>query len=170
MRKETKILVIICFILILSAFVTALVSDAIIVGRSILGFAFALFAAVFVFLLGIILMVISIMFVFGIYLLEDRGFWPIEWSRTAYQEIIKDYQITESQINALTTIRIILLVICIFVFIVSIIAINHLKKVKKMDPTIKRKPISGFAITSLVLSILGILVASGVLSIVLIIL
>ena len=74
MKKEIKIIAIICFILIMSALATALISDAIVVGQAILGFILALIISVVVFFFAIICMFISIIFVFGIYLLGDRGF------------------------------------------------------------------------------------------------
>ena len=165
MKKEIKILAIICFSLIMAALVTAIVSDAIIVGQSILGFVLALIIAVIAFLVGVILMIISCMLIFGIYLLNQEGFWPIAWAESAFKDVMKDYQITSAQIDILFTIRIVLLVICISVFIMSIIVIRHVKKIKKQDKTINRKPTSGFGTVSLVLSILGTIASLGVLAV-----
>ena len=165
MKKEIKILAIVCFSLIMAALVTAIVSDAIIVGQSILGFILALLVATVTFIVGVFLMVVSCMLIFGIYLLEDRGFWPVDWAKSAYNDVMKDYQITNAQIDTLTTIRTILLVICIAVFIASIIVVRHVKKIKKQDKTINRKPTSGFGTASLVLSILGIIACLGVMAV-----
>ena len=162
MKKEIKIIAIVCFSLIMAALATALISDAIVIGKSILGFILALVIAVIAFIVGVILMIISCILIFGIYLLENDGFWPITWAESAFKDVMKDYQITDTQINILFTIRIILLVICVAVFIMSIVALSHVKKVKKQDKTINRKPTSGFATTSLVLSILGVLACIGV--------
>lgn len=160
MKKEIKIIAIICFILIMSALATALISDAIVVGQAILGFVLALIISVVVFFFAIICMFISIILVFGIYLLGDRGFWPLDWAKNAFDEVMRDYEVTQAQINTLITIRIVLLAICLVVFILAIIVVSHVKKIKKQDKTINRKPTAGFGTASLVLSILGI-IASG---------
>ena len=165
MKKEIKILAIICFSLIIAALVTALVSDAIIVGQSILGFILALLVATVTFIVGVFLMVVSCMLIFGIYLLNTEGFWPVEWAKGAYNDVMKDYQITNAQIDTLITIRIILLVICVAVFITSFIVVRHVKKTKKQDKTINRKPTSGFGTASLVLSTLGIVACLGVMAV-----
>lgn len=165
MKKEIKILAIVCFSLIMAALVTAIVSDAIIVGQSILGFVLALIIAAIAFIVGVILMIISCMLIFGIYLLDQEGFWPIAWAESAFKDVMKDYQVTQAQIDTLITIRIVLLVICISVFIMSIIVVRHVKKIKKQDKTINRKPTSGFGTVSLVLSILGTIASLGVLAV-----
>ena len=165
MKKEIKILAIVCFSLIMAALVTAIVSDAIIVGQSILGFVLALIIAVIAFIAGVILMIVSCMLIFGIYLLDQEGFWPIAWAESAFKDVMKDYQVTQAQIDTLITIRIVLLVICISVFIMSIIVVRHVKKIKKQDKTINRKPTSGFGTASLVLSILGMIASLGVLAV-----
>ena len=105
MKKEIKILAIVCFSLIMAALVTAIVSDAIIVGQSILGFVLALIIAVIAFIVGVILMIISCMLIFGIYLLDQEGFWPIAWAESAFKDVMKDYQVTQTQIDTLITIR-----------------------------------------------------------------
>ena len=165
MKKEIKILAIVCFSLIMAALVTAIVSDAIIVGQSILGFVLALIIAVIAFIVGVILMIISCMLIFGIYLLDQEGFWPIAWAESAFKDVMKDYQVTQAQIDTLITIRIVLLVICIAVFITSIIVVRHVKQIKKQDKTIKRKPTEGFGKALLVLSILGVIAAIGVMGV-----
>ena len=165
MKKEIKILAIVCFSLIMAALVAAIVSDAIIVGQSILGFVLSLIIAVIAFIVGVILMIISCMLIFGIYLLDQEGFWPIAWAERAFKDVMKDYQVTQAQIDTLITIRIVLLVICISVFIMSIIVVRHVKKIKKQDKTINRKPTSGFGTASLVLSILGMIASLGVLAV-----
>ena len=165
MKKEIKILAIICFSLIMAALATALISDAIVVGKSILGFVLAMIVAVVVFIVGFFLMIVSCIFIFGIYLLEQDGLWPVTWAQGAFNDVMKDYQITPTQLDALFAIRIALLVVCIAVFIMSIIVVRHVKQIKKQDKTIKRKPTEGFGKASLVLSILGVIAAIGVMGV-----
>ena len=110
-------------------------------------------------------MIVSCIFIFGIYLLEQDGLWPVTWAQGAFNDVMKDYQITPAQLDALFTIRIILLVVCIAVFIMSIIVVRHVKQIKKQDKTIKRKPTEGFGKASLALSILGVIAAIGVMGV-----
>lgn len=164
-NKTTKTLAITCFILVLSALASALISDAIVVGQAILGFALALVISIVVFFFAIICMFISIVLVFGIYLLENNGFWPIDWAKNAFDEVMKDYEVTQGQLNDLFVIRIILLVVCIAAFVIAIIAIKRIKKEKKKEPSIKVVPYKGFAISSLVFSILGIIACGSALAV-----
>ena len=162
MNKVTKTFAITCFILVMSALASALISDAIVVGQAILGFALALVIAIVVFFFAIILMFLSIILVFGIYLLENNGFWPIDWAKNAFDEVMKDYQITPGQLNDLFVIRIILLAVCIAAFVIAIITIKRIKKEKKKDPTIKVGHYKGFATAGMVLSMLGALASIGI--------
>lgn len=161
-EKAAKVIAIIAFILFAVILTTAVVSDFVVVSKQIAAFLFAIFAYIFVFLVGIILMVISIMFIFGIYLLADRGFWPLEWAREAFKSIIADYPLSPEQIEALYIIRIIILSICILIVILSIISLILFKVVKKEDVDYKGKQ-KAFAIVALIMSILGLLAAIGVL-------
>lgn len=159
--KAIKILSIIVFSLIMSALLTALISDGIILSKQILGFIFALVASALVFVFAIICMVISIMLIFGAYLLKSEGFWPMKWAVSAYKSIMADYVLTAEQIHSALVIRIILLVICVIVFIASIVAIAMLKRAKKNNKEIKRKMETTFSVLALIFSILGMIVCLG---------
>ena len=162
MNKATKTLATICFYLILAALVSAIISDIIILNQQILGFIVAIIASVVVFLFAIFLMLVSIILIFGIYLLKQDGFWPIAWANNTFHEVMRDYQITQGQLNDLFVIRIILLVVCITALVIAIIAKARIKKEKKKDPELKVGHYKGFANASLVLSILGVLACSGI--------
>lgn len=163
MKKSTNVIASICFALVLFALLTALVSDGVIIGQQILGFVLALFVGALTFIFGIILMIVSIMFIFGIIILQDYGFWPLEWSHNAFKEVLADYPVTHDQIQALLIIRIVLLVICLVVLIMSIIALSQIKKAKKEDPTVKVKPAYGLASVARFMSLLGLFVGAGAL-------
>lgn len=159
--KAIKILSIIVFSLIMSALLMALISDGIILSKQIFGFIFALVASAVVFIIALVCMVISIVFIFGVYLLEANGFWPMKWTTSTYKTIMADYTLTAEQMHAAVVIRIILLVICVIVFIASIVALTMLKRAKKNNKEIKRKMETSFSVVALIFSILGMIVCIG---------
>ena len=159
--KAIKILSIIVFSLIMSALLTALISDGIILSKQLFGFIFALVASAIVFVFAIICMIISIMLIFGAYLLKSEGFWPMKWTVSAYKSIMADYVLTAEQIHSALVIRIILLVICVIVFIASIVALAMLKRAKKNNKEIKRKMETAFSVLALIFSIFGMIVCLG---------
>ena len=159
--KAIKILSIIVFSLIMAALLTALISDGIILSKQIFGFIFALVASAVVFVFAIICMIISIMLIFGAYLLKSEGFWPMNWTVSAYKSIMADYVLTAEQIHSALLIRIILLVICVIVFIASIVALAMLKRAKKNNKEIKRKMETAFSVLALIFSIFGMIVCLG---------
>ena len=101
MKKHIKVLAVICFSLIIAALLTALITDGVILGRNILGFVVALIVSAATFAMGIILMVISCFLAFGIIIIQNNGFWPLAWAKSAFHEVLKDYPVTDSQINTL---------------------------------------------------------------------
>ena len=159
--KAIKILSIIVFSLIMSALLMALISDGIILSKQIFGFIFALVASAVVFIIALVCMVISIVFIFGVYLLEANGFWPMKWTTSTYKAIMADYTLTAEQMHSAVVIRIILLVICVIVFIASIVALAMLKRAKKNNKEIKRKMETSFSVIALIFSILGMIVCLG---------
>ena len=163
MNKVTKTLASICFYLILAALVSAIISDIMILNQQIFAFIFAIIASIVVFLFAIFLMLVTIILVFGIYLLGSTGFWPLQWAHNTFHDIMADYQITQGQVDDLFVIRIILIVVCITAFIIAVIANARIKKEKKKDPTVKMGYYKGFAVAGLVLSILGVMGSFGVL-------
>ena len=165
MKKGTVVLASITFSLILAALTTALVTDGVIVGEHIYGFALSMFVSAVVFIMGIILMVVSIMMIFGIIILNNNGFWPYQWSVNTFNEMMKDYPVTQDQIKSLLIVRIVLLIVCLAVLIMACIVTAQIKKARKADPSCRTKPARGFAIVSRILSITGLVVCSGALAI-----
>ena len=163
--KAAKIISIIVFSLTMSALATALISDIFILGKVIFGFILACFVSVITFFFAIILMVISIVLIFGAYLLESRGFWPGEWARNAYYDVMKDYHLTTEEISIVTIIRLVLIVVCLIAFVGSIVCIAMMKRAKKQNPEIKQKLTKSFGTLSLIFSILGLFAALGVVAI-----
>lgn len=163
MKKQIKVLAAVCFILVIAALIFALVSDGIIIGKNLVGLAVAMLVSGMVFIFGLILMVVSIMLVFGIVVLQDHGFWPLDWAIRTFHEVMADYPVTTEQLQAMLAIRIVLLVICFAVIIMSSIVIKQIKTAKKEDKDVKVKPARGFAHVSRVMALLGFLVSTGAL-------
>lgn len=163
MAKAAKIIAIVIFALILTALIGAIVSDIAIFSAQIAGFIAACILAVAAFVFGIILMVLSIVCIFGVYLLEEYGFWPLTWTKTAFTEVMSDLTVTSEQISILIMVRIILLVICVLVFAAAIVALCLAKKAKKENPEIKQGLTKAFSIVALILSILGMFIALAML-------
>ncbi len=161
--KAAKIIAIVIFALVLSALIGAVVSDVVIFSAQIAGFIAACILAVAAFVFGIILMVLSIVCIFGVYLLEEYGFWPLTWTKTAFTEVVSDLAVTSEQINILIMVRIILLAICVLVFAAAIVALCLAKKAKKENPELKQGLTKAFSIVALILSILGMFIALAML-------
>lgn len=155
--KTAKTLAIIAFCLVMAFLSTAIISDIAVFSKQIITFVFACIAAVFLFIFGIVLMLISIMFVFGVYLLNEYGFWPISWTINGFKEILADAAFTPEQIQQFNIIRLILLISCLIVLILSIVCLSISKSTKKDGYQEKQKLTKAFGIISLILSILGFL-------------
>ena len=172
-KKENtaKIISIIVFSLIVTAFIATLIIDIAIVGKAIAMFVFSLIAAVMVFFVAFILFVFSCIFVFGIKLLESHGFWPINWAVTTFKQINADYTLTSSQISTFSILRIIIFAVCILSFIASIVVLSLIRapKKEKGQPKVKtgnNKLSKAFGIISLIMSILGAFASMGALLII----
>lgn len=161
-EKVAKIIAIVIFSLVFSALLTALVSDIIIIGKFILTFIVAIFIAFVVFVVAFVIMMITIILVFGVYLLEQSGFFPLKWAAHVFNEILKENNLSTIQISEICIIRIVLLVICLIIFVSAIVALALIKnpKRKKGEPRIKtpkhNKLTKAFSTVSLIMSILGV--------------
>ena len=151
--KAKRVLVIISFIIVMVALVTAIVTDIVLFKDALwtIFTAIIVSAALLVFLN--ILMVVSIMMVFGVIILQQNGYWPLALAKDTFYEILNEIVITPEQIQTFQTIRIVLLVVCISTFVLAIIAKG------KVDG--KKPPLRGMSTVTLIFSILGILIAIG---------
>ena len=161
--KAAQIIAIIVFALVFSALATAIISDVIVFAQQILGFIAACIMAVVVFIFACVLMLFSIVLIFGIYLLGEYGFWPIAWSLQVFKEILADNKVTSDQIMIFGSIRIVLIILCVVGVILAIVALSINKSVKKEERASITKP---FGTLGLIFSILGLLAAVGMLAIV----
>ena len=154
--KFARILAIVIFSVTMGSLGFAIISDAVIFAQQIIAFIFACFASAFAFLAGFILMVFSFVLVFGFFLAEQYGFWPATWATSTFKEIMADNMPTKEQVSAMTIIRILLIIICLIVFILSIVCLSMNKRARKNNVAVKFKRTRSFGTVSLIFSLLGI--------------
>lgn len=154
--KAAKIIAIVAFSVVMGCLVLALVTDIAIFSKQILGFVAAILGSALVFIFGCILMLFSIVLIFGIYLLEQDGFWPATWAEKTFHEALSDAALTPDQVTAIVAVRIVLLVLCVLAFAAAIVAICMKKAAKKKNPEMpKQKLTTAFSIVALIFSIFG---------------
>lgn len=159
-----KTLSIIGFIFVLLFPLINLIFDFTIFSDLIGQFFLAIIISGLIFLVGIVLMFVTIIFIFGIYLIEDGGFWPLNWAHTVFSEMIGESSISTSQINGFITMKVISLILYILIFILMIVALSLNKKYKKDNIGIRSRLPKAFGTISLILSIIGIISSIGLIS------
>ena len=168
-QKAAKIIAIVLFALVMSALLAAFISDAVLLAEQIFYFIIACIGSVVVFIVGFILLLISLILVFGFYLIEQQGFWPVTWAQQGFNEILAEGKLTAEQINILVIIRIVLLIACVVVFILAIVALVLAKVPKAERKQKKQKLTKACSIVGLILSILGVFAATVVMTLLLLI-
>ena len=159
MESNKKALAIISFTVVMVTLAAAIISDIAIFMDAILMFIGGIIFSAIAFVILFVAMLVSFILIFGVYLAEQYGFWPLTLSFQFFKEILSDINITSEQISVFRGLRIAFLVICIITLIISIIA-----RVK--DPMIHEEiPLKGLSKAATVLSILGIVVAIGAIAI-----
>lgn len=162
-QRAALIIAIHCFVLVFALLLAALISDILIFAQQLIMFVVAVLGAAVTFIAGFFLMIISIILIFGFYLLESTGFWPYEWAKQAFTEIIKDAQLTSAQVGVLIGVRIALLVCCVIIFLSAIVALIFAsiakKQNKKLGIKIRQGLTKAFSIISIVFSVLGFFMA-----------
>ena len=161
--KAAKIIAIICFSLVFTALAIALGTDIGIFLEQIITFIVACVSSAVVFIGALILMVLSCILVFGIFILKSQGFWPATWTANTFNEIMSGAPITEDQLILMRTIRIFLILACIISLILSIIAMNLNKAAVRENPKNRCKLTKVFSVITLIFSILGLVVGTGTL-------
>lgn len=160
-----KIIALIAFVIILIALNGAILADCFIFLEYILSFIIAIIASCFLFLLFFIAMIVSYIFVFGFYLTEQYGFWPLSLSKDVFHQIINDALISQEQLQAFIILRIVLITTCLICFIMAIISASLDKKERKLE-SLNVKTCKPFNVITIILSILGIVVGFGMLFII----
>ncbi|MCR5332636.1 MAG: hypothetical protein K6E11_01275 [Bacilli bacterium] len=159
LAKAAKIIAIIAFALVMSALAGALVSDIVLFARQIIYFIVGCVGAVMAFIVGFFLFLISCILIFGIYLAESQGFWPVTWAQQIFTQVLNDGKLTPEEISVILIVRIILAVICFIVFVLSIVCLALKKRAKKKGEEDKQKLTKSFGTISLIFSILGLFAA-----------
>ena len=162
-QRAALIIAIHCFVLVFALLLVALISDILIFAQQLVMFVVAVLGAAVAFIAGFFLMIISIILIFGFYLLESTGFWPYEWAKQTFSEIIKDAQLTSAQVGVLIGVRIALLVCCVIIFFSAIVALIFAsiakKQNKKNGVKIRQGLTKAFSIIAIVFSVLGFFMA-----------
>lgn len=159
-----KTVALIAFVLTFSMLILAIVFDIVIFGEVIFNFIAACILTPYLFLIFVIVWLLSCVLIFGIYLTDTYGFWPLEWTVEAFKSITGEVSVSPSQLDLFRSIRVLILVVCVTTFILSIIALKMHKKAKKEG--LVRKTVKGFAIPAIIFSIFGIIAGFGVLVII----
>ena len=162
-QRAALIISIFCFVLVFALLLVAVISDILIFAQQLIMFVVAVLGAAVAFIAGFFLMIISIILIFGFYLLESQGFWPYEWAKQAFSEIIKDAKITSAQMGVLIGVRIALLICCVIIFVSAIVALVFAsiakKQNKKNGVAIRQGLTKAFSIISIIFSGLGFFMA-----------
>ncbi len=160
MENNKKALAIIAFTIVMLTLLVAVISDVAIFANAIISFIIAIIVGAIVFMVALMLMIISFCFIFGFYLIDQYGFWPLTWSTQFFNEVMADGTISSGQVQAFIGFRIAFLVICIITIVLAIMALHK-------DPMVKNEkiPLKGMSIATIVFSVLGIITAIGMLTI-----
>ena len=161
-RYIPKTLAIIAFVLVFLCLGSAITLDIVIFFEKILSFIFAIFASAFMLFVFFIGFILSLILVFGFYIYESNGFWPLALSIEVYKSIIGDVVITPEQIQIYQMGRSTILVLSLLSFILAIISSKMDKnRRKRRDLNVRR--VKPFNVITIIFSILGIIVGFGVL-------
>ena len=159
MESNKKTCSIISFVIVVLSLLTAIISDFVIFRDAILTFFGGILLSIGGFIIMFVAMIVSCMFVFGVYLLNQYGFWPLTMSVNLFKEILGSIQITPEQIATFRGWRIALLILCIAALILAIMALH------KDEMISKKVPLKGMSVVALIFAILGIVAAIGAITI-----
>ncbi len=153
----SKIFSIISFIIVFTLLALAIVLDIVIFHQVLLQFIGGIIISVLFFLLCVIGFAASFILIFGFYLVNQYGFWPINVAISLFKEIMGDIVISPDQIHAFSTGRIALIVACLVVSALSIASLIIKKRAKKDGYIGKTTLITSFDIVAIIFSSLGII-------------
>ena len=153
--KVQKAFAITSFSLVMTSLLVAIITDFAIFSEAILTFVAAIILSGIAFVVLFIAMIVTIIFIFGVVLLQQYGFWPLNLSVQFFKEIIGSATISYSQLTAFLGVRIAILVLCIIGVVLASIA-KHRNKESKDKP-----PLKGLSVVATIFGIIGIVVAIG---------
>lgn len=161
-----KIIAIVVFALVFTSLIAGIIGDIVLFSDYIKNFIAGIIIAVLVFIIGFVMLVLSCILVFGIYIIQSSGFWPITWAITVFKTILSESTVSAEQVSNFTIFRFVLLVVCIVLLLSAIASLILLKIAKKANPEQKFKPTKPFDIVSIIFSSLGILMQIGVMAVI----
>ena len=144
------------FIIVMLALIIAVITDIAIFSNVLKTFIAAIILSSVIFVILVAAFLVSFILIFGFYLVEKHGFWPLTVSMNAFKGILSDVEITASQLGAFKGARIGLLIACVIALIIAIVA----KSIRLEDG---KKPKNGLATTAMVFAILGLVVGTTML-------
>lgn len=173
-KKAASVLATLSLVFAILSIFLAIGLDVFAFKEAIFKFIFALILPIPAFIIFVMLMVVSCIFIFGFYLLDQYGFWPLDWAINLFKEMMGDIKITADQIFLFRVFRIVLLVICFSLLTMAIVSkvLDYEKKemvpevVEGEEPPIKKKDRTTGATSTvaIVFIVLGILVSVAALA------
>lgn len=160
-KQTSKILAWIAFGLSIFSIILAGVFDFLAFKEAIMSLIGAIFATAVVFIVLIMAFLVSLVLIFGIIILQDKGFWPLKAMETVFKEIMGSVEFAPSQIATFKIYRIVLIALCVVIFVLSIIALVKHKLEQKKYPLEKSNSAKVLSIIALILSIFGILASAA---------
>ena len=151
-----KAFAIIAFCLVMAALTGAIVCDIAVVGKAIFMFFAAVLLSALAFIIAFFLFIISCVLIFGVYLLDTYGFWPLTFAADFFGRSWRMRRSATKPFRSSIAVHILSLVICLLAFIFSIVALANRRKAKKAGLEDKQKLTTSFGIISLLLSIFGV--------------
>ena len=143
----------------------AAIFDLIAFKDTILTFIAGIVVSAAAFVVLCVLFLISFILIFGFYLVQKEGFWPLPLSIEFFKEVMGEVKVTAEQIAMFRTFRIVLIVLCIATLIVAIVGKVMTKKDIKAGLVKRLKSVDGYATTAIVLTIIGALVSMATIAI-----
>ena len=139
----------------------ALLFDFLAFKDAILTFVAAIVLSAAAFVLFTIFFVVSFVLIFGFYLVNEHGFWPLSLSISFFKEVIGDIVITAEQVAQFRIYRIIIIVLCCASIALSIVSKVYYNKDKSAGLIKPFGATKGIYQTALVMAIIGIVVSIG---------
>ncbi len=158
--KAAKIIAICCFCLVMAALLYETVSDVIIFSKQILQFIGGIVATALLFVFMLICFVASFILIFGFYLFQQQGFWPIKVTKTAFLDMMGEISFDNISPSLFSGVRISLIVLCVISLVSAIVSLSLRKAAINEGFIDKNKHIKKFDVTTIVFSSLGIAVSA----------
>ena len=139
----------------------ALLLDFIAFKDTILTFVAGIAISALAFVAFCIFFVVSFVLIFGFFLVEEHGFWPLPLSISFFKEVMGEVQITAEQVAQFRTFKIIMLVLSFALLALSIVAHVMTQNDIKAGLTKEIRNTKGNSTAALTMAILGVLVSAA---------